>query len=233
MNLPLDEKEFIFFDKMKPYLKDVPTIFDIGGNRGEYTDMFLPIYNDTICHLFEPIGYNFDYLVEKYKDNTNIVINNVGVDIVNGNKVFYVVGNKDELDGMSSLFYRSTVFNRFHHEKINIPTVSINNYVLSNKIDKISVMKIDTEGNEFNIIRGADHLLKTKSVDFIQFEYGLTWKDSQTSLKKCVNYLNQYGYTVYDFTDDVFTKINNNNINQYNIRPYDNFLATHLHIGIL
>ncbi len=39
---------------------------------------------------------------------------------------------------------------------INIKTIKLANFIDKNKIDKIDLLKIDTEGYEFNVIRGLE-----------------------------------------------------------------------------
>ena len=65
-------------------------------------------------------------------------------------------------------------------------------YIQKNNIKSIDFLKIDTEGFEFNVIKGfGDEIQKVK---VIQFEYGGTFIDSGDKLKDIVEYLARYGF---------------------------------------
>jgi hypothetical protein len=51
-----------------------------------------------------------------------------------------------------------------------IPTDTLDNYVKSHRIDKIDLLKIDTEGTEEKILMGAEQSLKDKKIKNIIFE---------------------------------------------------------------
>ena len=43
--------------------------------------------------------------------------------------------------------------------EINVHTQTLDNFCLEEKINNIDVLKIDTEGNELNVLKGAKKLL--------------------------------------------------------------------------
>jgi hypothetical protein len=59
---------------------------------------------------------------------------------------------------------------------------------------KIDYLKIDTEGHEFAVLRGAAESLKRHQIKYIQIEVGGCWFESQTRLVDVVKYLDAFGY---------------------------------------
>ena len=55
-------------------------------------------------------------------------------------------------------------------ETINLTTINI--FCKQNKIKKINFLKMDTEGHELEVLKGASNLLNKNLIDFIQFEFG-------------------------------------------------------------
>lgn len=79
-------------------------------------------------------------------------------------------------------------------EKIKLQ--SIDNFCKKNKISKIDLLKIDTEGHELKVLEGASSMLKKGSISYIQFEFGGTMIDSRTFFIDIFSYLSP-NYKIY------------------------------------
>lgn len=53
----------------------------------------------------------------------------------------------------------------------DVEVVTLDEFVTENKINKIHLLKIDVEGNEMNVLRGAKKSLEKDIFDVIQFEF--------------------------------------------------------------
>ncbi len=63
-------------------------------------------------------------------------------------------------------------------------------------IESIDFLKIDTEGNDFKVLKGFENKIKNNKIRLIQFEYGPFAIDSKDLLKDFYVLLNQYGYII-------------------------------------
>ena len=59
-------------------------------------------------------------------------------------------------------------------------------------IKNIDFIKIDTEGYEFNVIKGFEEYIE--NINIIQFEYGGTFLDNNVKLNNLVDYLKNFGF---------------------------------------
>jgi hypothetical protein len=50
-------------------------------------------------------------------------------------------------------------------------------FVAQRGIERIHILKLDTEGHEFRYLQGATRLLEARAIDFFQFEFGGTYID--------------------------------------------------------
>ena len=74
--------------------------------------------------------------------------------------------------------------------KINTQANTLDNYLLKKKIDKVDILKIDTEGHEYKVLLGA--LKSLKKIKYIYFEHhynnmvkkNYNFRDINTLLKK-------------------------------------------------
>jgi hypothetical protein len=62
------------------------------------------------------------------------------------------------------------------------------------KISNVLFLKIDTEGHDLFVLRGARALLDSGSVAFIEFEYNSTWIASRTFLRDAFEFMKSFGY---------------------------------------
>ncbi|NCU33449.1 MAG: FkbM family methyltransferase [Candidatus Moranbacteria bacterium] len=89
-------------------------------------------------------------------------------------------------------------------------------FLEENGIDRVDIIKIDTEGHEFAVTKGFERAIKAGRVDVIQFEYGRVNVVSRALLYDFYQFFEKYGYVVgkifpkfvrfkdYDFFDDNF-----------------------------
>lgn len=186
---------------IKKNKRDELVFIDIGSNTGEWTDMILTMIGKTNkcnVHLFEPNPACYDGLVKKFGTNSSIKINNFGVSSKAGTATLF--DPKGEGSALSSLYNRK-VFHTFkdgsviYEKKVNL--VSLDEYVELNNIDHIHFLKIDVEGHELEVLRGARKLFEEKKVNVGQFEVGGTFSDAGICIKDFIDFFADYNYGIY------------------------------------
>jgi hypothetical protein len=89
----------------------------------------------------------------------------------------------------------------YNHEytdnKILLEIQKGKDYIENNNILEIDFLKIDTEGHEFNVIKGFEEYLD--KIKIIQFEYGGTFKEINVKLIDVINYLEKYNFTDFSY----------------------------------
>lgn len=201
---------------------DKPIIFDVGANIGNYTKMLLKVFQENAnIHTFEPSKHTFNMLKSKLSDVDNVTLYNFGFGAENKQLTLYL--NKKG----SSL---ASIYNRkLDHfgiemnltEEINIET--IDQFCTKNKIEFIHFLKIDVEGNEFNVLKGAENLLNNKKIQYIQFEFGGSMIDSRYYFQDFY-YLLIQNYKIYRVLKDGIVQIKHYK-EYYEIFEASNFLA--------
>ena len=73
---------------------------------------------------------------------------------------------------------------------------NIDDFVNGIKIVRINFLKIDTEGMDHQIHKGAVDMLKGKRIDVVQFEYGMVSVETKFILKDFFQFFENYGYVV-------------------------------------
>lgn len=94
-----------------------------------------------------------------------------------------------------------------------------------NSIGRIDFMKIDTEGAEFSVLKGAKKLLEAHNIDTIQFEYGGCCIDAGTTLRALYDFLKERGYEIYLIYPDGLLHISEW-IDELENFKYSNYIAS-------
>lgn len=193
--------EMLLVDNIIRIFKNEPLkkriIFDVGANIGQYSEMLIERFKDQKIHydlhLFEPNNNCFGILKNKFTEK-NTTLNNFGVS--NTNKSGYLYYN-DKTSSLGSLYERDLKYYKIilnKREKIQLKR--LDKYIEEKTIDHIHFIKIDVEGNEENTLIGLSQYLNSDFIDFIQFEYGGAYLDSNTNLIKTFNIMTEKGFTV-------------------------------------
>tara|TARA_B100000287_G_C20651054_1_gene786924 strand:- start:1409 stop:2134 length:726 start_codon:yes stop_codon:yes gene_type:complete len=158
-NYLFGEKEIRLLFKLINKLNNDFYFFDIGANYGIYT--FLIGRKAKGVFVFEPIVECINYIEKGFKNKSTEYINKV-VSSNNEDREIRIPISLDE-----KIFGRSSVNNKFqNYESRKLQSVSLDSFTNKKDLDKdtMSVVKIDAEGHELEIIEGANNFLKTDNL---------------------------------------------------------------------
>ena len=186
-------------DIMKKHLKSDSNCVDVGCHKGEILEMMLNYAPKGHHFAFEPIPYLYQDLVKKFQNIATIYPNALSDE--KGTTTFNLVKNAPAYSGLKQRHYD---IDNPEIEIINVEVETMDDLLGDNRIDFI---KIDVEGGEFGVLKGAKNLLK-KNLPTILFECGKGASDYYgTQPADIFNYLTQeIGLQVY--TLDAFIKGN-------------------------
>lgn len=168
----------LFFFK-KNLGKKVLNIIDIGAHKGETIDFFFKNFNINKIISFEPNHKLYQNLKNKYL-NKKISIFNYGVGLNNEEKKLNILVDSasstfNEINTNTKYFKRKEKFlllgknDTFFLGSQKVKIVNLSKFILE-KEKVIDVLKIDTEGFEFNILKGIEKE-DFKKIHYIYFEH--------------------------------------------------------------
>ena len=169
------------FNYLKKRLSDKVTLIDVGAHHGETINNFINNFDVLEIHSFEASPENFKILNKKFKDQKKpkIIINNYGLSNKNRELSLYQFTESSsstfsEINRESKYFKRKLKIlgldkkDNFY-ENLNVKLYLLDDYLDSKKIDKIDLLKIDTEGHEYYVLKGS--IKSLPKIRFICFEH--------------------------------------------------------------
>ncbi len=144
--------------------------FDVGAHKGEYSEEILRVYGTSAeIFCFEPARATYDVLQERLKGHSNIRLFNFGFGDEDG---FVDLYSDTLVSGRASVYRRGAPDgpdDAYGKEQIRLAT--IDGFCEKEGIGHIDLLKIDVEGHELNVLKGAGKLLASNSIVHIQFEF--------------------------------------------------------------
>jgi FkbM family methyltransferase len=178
--------EFDFIYNNKDNFK---VIFDVGANIGEWTELVSKTIPEAKIYSFEPSAQTFKTLSSK-KFSNKVNLNNIGLGDKKEVKDFFIYGEDSTLNSAFNRDMKNTQI-----EKASFET--LDDFCVKNNIDRVSFLKIDTEGNELSVLKGSEQYLKQGKIDTVQFEYGGTYIDANILLKDVFIFLKDKPYKIF------------------------------------
>ena len=179
------------------------TVVDVGANRGEWSRAVQNNLRGRVrIFAFEPNPLAFKTLnawAETTRPNSATVAQ-LAIGEKVGTRPFYLYEWQDEFSGFKPR--KGPMFAaKPAPRQIEVECTTLDKYCLAHRVRHIQFLKIDTEGAEFEVIRGCAKLLSHARIDVIQFEYGGTYRDSGVRLEEVYKYLSEYQYRVFKMSD--------------------------------
>lgn len=172
--------------------KDI-VIFDVGANKGQYLAMTLkqiPSSVNATIHCFEPQLDAFKKMEEVAAGHSNVKTNHFALGSSEGELTLYKHTEQSEYSSLYQADYFQHNIKLSTQELIKIKT--LDDYCNTNAIEAVDFLKIDVEGHELEVLKGAKSFIEKGKIKFIQFEFGMASIEARIFFKDFVLMLKDY-----------------------------------------
>ena len=166
--------------------KNINIVFDVGAHKGEFIKLIISNFNSKKIYSFEPSKI-FDKLKENIQKmnltEVDIYLNNFALGEIEEIKEFKQMRESSSstlssINTTSKYFKRKNLILNFGtdkkiFDKINVRVKDGFSFLKKQKIEKIDLLKIDTEGYEYFVIKGFDKSINKIKVIFFEHHYDL------------------------------------------------------------
>jgi FkbM family methyltransferase len=169
---------------------DFSTVFDVGANVGDWSQLAQEIFPDATIYAFEIIPEIATRLHERFSTRGNIRVQSFGL-----------AEKPDEVTVETSPTKTtvSSMVRRPSGEQ-TIPLQALvrtgDSFSKEENIENIDFLKIDVEGAEDRVLKGFSEMLSRQKITIIQFEYGKNNIYSRFLLRDYYLYLEPQGYCI-------------------------------------
>ncbi len=198
-------------------------VFDVGANKGEYTNLLANTIKNINIFSFEPHPKTFEVLTNNCKQK-NIKLFNCALSSQKGIMELFDYESKD---GSSHASLSEEIFSTIHNStvvshKVDVSTVDI--ICKENNIEEIDFLKIDVEGYELDVLKGSSFMLETNLIKIIQFEFTQLNTTTRIYFKDFWELLSEK-YNIYRLLPNDLLEIKNYNATMDEIFGYQNYVA--------
>jgi len=192
---------------------------DVGANVGDWLGMVRESSTGRsfAALAFEPSSSAFAELKRRFGGDPNIELFDEALGSVPGSLAFFEEPNAGRGSTLVADFMRTSGATR----TVNVGTLDA--ALRGAGWDRVDLLKIDAEGYDLQVIRGANAAIVSRSIGVIQFEYNRAWQLAGDTLRAAYRLLESNGYRVFVLKRDGLYTLDYLRYEEY--FEYTNFVA--------
>lgn len=196
-------------------------VFDVGANVGQFAGLVrgnCDMSRITI-HSFEPSSAAYEQLQKAHGGCPAVVLNNLALAARKGTATLY---SDRPASGLSSLTRRDLD----HVGKTmglsqTVQLETLDDYCDTHRIERIHLLKIDVEGHEHEVLKGAARMFSSQRIDAVTFEFGGCNIDTRTFFRDFYQFFSQRDMQIFRITPRGYLRL----IERYR-ESHEQFLTT-------
>jgi FkbM family methyltransferase len=178
--------------------KTVKTVFDVGANIGQSYTAYRNIFPQAAIYSFEPISSSFAQLQKEMSKDPLGFTERMALGEKNETIMVKLFSENSPLNSLKSDLMNDDTFAQT--EAVEVKT--LDNYCKAKGIRFIDLLKIDTEGFEIPVLKGAHDMLGSGNIGMIFLETGFRKTDLRhTPFNSLFNLLEEYDYSFFSLYD--------------------------------
>ena len=188
--IPLRVKAFlrryglrVFIRKKMPYGVDpwndvarlsqsqpIKIAFDVGAHVGQTTRALARYFPQARILSFEPMPDTFKALEKNTRSLSRVTAYNIAFGAKNETKEMHVYGDTSTVNSFVPDAPFAINFPK-PSTTCEIEVVTIDSFARKNRIERIDLLKVDTEGFDIQVLRGATSLFDRRAIRFVYSEF--------------------------------------------------------------
>ncbi len=206
-------------EKLVKDIKAPETIIDIGSNKGQFILLMEQIFPNKIVYSFEPIIEMINKQKKFYKYKKNITFHNLALGSSICSKEFLITNRMDSSSFLKVVSNTNKSKNYNVIEKRDIKVSTLDEIFLNEKIPHPILIKMDVQGYELEVLKGAKNLLNKTDYLLLEVSENEMYQNQPTE-KIIIEYLKDLNFEIFKANN--WLSIKNTNFKQRDILFYKN-----------
>jgi len=196
------------FQDIEKYLPEqrIETIFDVGANVGQSALTYIKKFPTARILSFEPVPESFAQLQRSVARHPLVRCFPLGLAAEAGSGRMLVSGTSSENRLVSEA---KPAFDEQDRVSTSVELQTLDGFCDTEAIRTIHYLKIDTEGGDLDVLRGAEGLLIRQDVDLVEVEAGMNPRNTHhvpfEALKEHLEKRRYYLFGIYQQRREIFT----------------------------
>jgi FkbM family methyltransferase len=184
-----------------PWSREPSVILDVGANVGQSAIPLSLEYPNAIVHCFEPSLRNFGDLLTATLGNPKIICHQIGVSDTKATMTLVLA------DDATMHHISTTPHEKGRHEIIH--TVTLDEFCHEHKLAKnVDILKIDTEGHDLSVLRGATTLFQAQTIGVVYCEVSMNTSNTfHVQFDRVNEFMKAHGYVLLGVYEQVTENI--------------------------
>jgi FkbM family methyltransferase len=184
--------ETYFVRKLIPRLdKPGAIVVDVGANEGDFTQVVLTHSSHLNVFGLEPHPQTFERLQQRFRNNDRVQAVNCAAGAMTASLPLY--DYEDRAGSQNASLYKEYI-EQTSSRKARSFTVTVRalDDLLRQERERICLVKIDVEGFELQVIKGAAAILSSSSLEAVILEFNEMHVNAHTFLKDLIDRLQDF-----------------------------------------
>jgi FkbM family methyltransferase len=170
-------------------------IVDVGANHGAWTRETMKYFPDAYYTLIEPQQQLRASVDDILQSNNKVKFYPLGAGKKAGSFKFTIA----ERDDSCSFMFSDEEARKMGYAQIEIPVVTLNDFLPSTNLPEPDIIKIDAEGLDLEVLSGADNYFRATEIFMV--EAGVMNKMVNNGLLEIITFMDKNGYRLFEITD--------------------------------
>lgn len=168
-----------------------PVIFDVGAHHGETASVFSNLFPSADLYCFEPFEESFVELRKNSSNYPTATLEQIGLSDSSGMHEFHSNANSAtnsllQLEDRAANIWANNSLVAI--KKVDCNFLTLDKYIEDKNIKQIDLLKMDVQGAELRVLKGAKEAFKTNRIRNVYME--IIIGDTYSRQEKFSDYLN-------------------------------------------
>lgn len=177
-------------------------VFDVGAYVGEFAALARGVFPTARVWCFEPFGPSYERICTRFSGADWVSVQNVGLSDRSGTAELIIAPDLSTNSLVSPVVTNGTFASGLPRVIVQVKTLSECARDILGQDPHLSILKVDTEGNDLHVLQGGEDLLRERRIEAIHVEVMFIehFKGGASFLDIC-QYLQGFGYRLFSLYD--------------------------------